>query len=68
VADGLGHFALINGRRCHPLTVLDDHSRFFLSFAELKIFGRAVLSTSPPAGSAIQRLGMASLNRNVKGY
>ncbi len=26
--DFKGHFALGNGRRCHPLTVLDDHSRF----------------------------------------
>lgn len=27
--DFKGHFALLNGR-CHPLTVLDDHSRFCL--------------------------------------
>jgi transposase InsO family protein len=26
--DFKGHFALVNGKRCHPLTVLDDHSRF----------------------------------------
>lgn len=26
--DFKGHFALANGGRCHPLTVLDDHSRF----------------------------------------
>lgn len=26
--DFKGHFALTNGTRCHPLTVLDDHSRF----------------------------------------
>jgi transposase InsO family protein len=26
--DFKGHFALVDGRRCHPLTVLDDHSRF----------------------------------------
>jgi len=26
--DFKGHFALTSGRRCHPLTVLDDHSRF----------------------------------------
>jgi transposase InsO family protein len=26
--DFKGHLVLINGRRCHPLTVLDDHSRF----------------------------------------
>lgn len=28
--DFKGHFALSTGRRCHPLTVLDDHSRFAL--------------------------------------
>jgi transposase InsO family protein len=29
VADGLkGHFPLLSHSRCHPLTVLDDHSRF----------------------------------------
>ena len=26
--DFKGHFALTNGGRCHPLTVLDDHSRY----------------------------------------
>ena len=26
--DFKGHFAMKNGKRCHPLTVLDDHSRF----------------------------------------
>jgi len=28
--DFKGHFPLFNGARCHPLTVLDDHSRFSL--------------------------------------
>jgi transposase InsO family protein len=28
--DFKGHFAMINGERCHPLTILDDHSRFCL--------------------------------------
>jgi transposase InsO family protein len=28
--DFKGHFALADGRRCHPLTVLDDHARFAL--------------------------------------
>jgi transposase InsO family protein len=28
--DFKGHFAMTNGQRCHPLTVLDDHSRFSL--------------------------------------
>lgn len=28
--DFKGHFAVVGGERCHPLTVLDDHSRFAL--------------------------------------
>lgn len=28
--DFKGHFGMVNGGRCHPLTVLDDHSRFSL--------------------------------------
>ena len=28
--DFKGHIAISKGRRCHPLTVLDDHSRFSL--------------------------------------
>lgn len=26
--DFKGHFALLNNKRCHPLTITDDHSRF----------------------------------------
>ncbi|MCL2031377.1 MAG: IS481 family transposase, partial [Oscillospiraceae bacterium] len=29
-ADFKGHFAMLNRQRCHPLTVLDDHSRYCL--------------------------------------
>lgn len=29
--DFKGHFAVTRGGRCHPLTVLDDHSRFVLA-------------------------------------
>jgi len=29
--DFKGHFKLANGKRCHPLTLLDDHSRFVLA-------------------------------------
>lgn len=28
--DFKGHFAIQTGQRCHPLTVLDDHSRFLM--------------------------------------
>ncbi len=31
--DFKGHFALAGGARCHPLTVLDDHSRYNLVLA-----------------------------------
>jgi transposase InsO family protein len=31
--DFKGHFPLLNQQRCHPLTVLDDHSRFSLCLA-----------------------------------
>lgn len=29
--DYKGHFGLVGGGRCHPLTILDDHSRFALA-------------------------------------
>ena len=29
-ADFKGHFAMADGQRCHPLNILDDHSRFNL--------------------------------------
>ena len=29
-ADFKGHFAMADGRRCHPLNIIDDHSRFNL--------------------------------------
>src|SRR5690349_3854953 len=28
--DFKGHFLLRNGQRCHPLTILDDHSRYLI--------------------------------------
>ena len=35
-ADFKGHFAMQNGYRCHPLNILDDHSRFNLCIEALK--------------------------------
>jgi transposase InsO family protein len=29
--DFKGHFAMTDGQRCHPLTVIDDHSRYCIS-------------------------------------
>ena len=34
-ADFKGHFAMGNGQRCHPLTVVDDHSRYCICLAAL---------------------------------
>lgn len=33
--DFKGHFALENGQRCHPLTILDDHSRYSVAIRAL---------------------------------
>lgn len=35
-ADFKGHFAMKNGYRCHPLNILDDHSRFNLCVEALQ--------------------------------
>ena len=35
-ADFKGHFAMGNGHRCHPLNILDDHSRFNLCIEALE--------------------------------
>lgn len=29
--DFKGHFGMTNGKRCHPLTILDDHSRYSIA-------------------------------------
>lgn len=34
-ADFKGHFAMANGYRCHPLNIIDDHSRFNLCIEAL---------------------------------
>jgi transposase InsO family protein len=33
--DFKGHFALVDGTRCHPLTIVDDHSRYALELTAL---------------------------------
>ena len=35
-ADFKGHFAMGNGHRCHPLNIIDDHSRFNLCIEALE--------------------------------
>jgi len=34
-ADFKGHFAMKNGQRCHPLTIVDDYSRFCVCLSAL---------------------------------
>lgn len=54
--DFKGHFGMVDGSRCHPLTVLDDHSRFSLVLEacghERGVLVRSVLS------SAFRRYGL----------
>ena len=33
--DFKGHFGMTNGKRCHPLTILDDHSRYSIALRAL---------------------------------
>jgi transposase InsO family protein len=51
--DFKGHFALADGTRCHPLTVLDDHSRFNL----------ALRACRDERGTTVQRELMALFQR-----
>lgn len=41
--DFKGHFELGNGRRCHPLGVLDDHSRYLLALHACPLQDRATV-------------------------
>ena len=43
--DFLGHFPMGNGERCHPLNILDDHSRYNLCSEALK--GETLESVRP---------------------
>lgn len=51
--DFKGHFALANGQRCHPLTVVDDHSRFAVG---LRACGNEQRETVQPHLTEIFRL------------
>lgn len=56
--DFKGHFALTGQRagRCHPLTVLDDHSRFAICLVACK--GESGAQVQPALTSAFQRYGL----------
>lgn len=41
--DAKGHYPLTPAGRCHPLTVLDDHSRFVIALEALPTLTRAVV-------------------------
>jgi transposase InsO family protein len=54
--DFKGHFALGNGGRCHPLTVVDDHSRYGLVLAACADERRS--SVEPALVAAFRRYGL----------
>ena len=47
--DFKGHFALGDGARCHPLTLLDDHARFLLALIACPNETRPTVQTQPDA-------------------
>ena len=55
-ADFLGHFAMNNGHRCHPLNVVDDCSRFNLCCAPLT--GETFAEVRPHFERAFMEYGM----------
>src|SRR3954447_8502803 len=54
--DFKGHFPLESGRRCHPLTVLDDHSRFLLGLVACP--SEEALTTKEALTSIFRRYGL----------
>lgn len=54
--DFKGHFAMDGGSRCHPLTVLDDHSRYNLVLKACAGESRAVVQ--PLLEEAFRRYGL----------
>ena len=55
-ADFKGHFAMQNGYRCHPLNILDDHSRFSLCVEALK--GETFEDVKPVMERIFQEYGL----------
>ena len=55
-ADFKGNFALANGFRCHPLNILDDHSRFCLCTEALK--NETFLSVKPVFERVFSEFGL----------
>jgi|SRR5215204_5075618 len=54
--DFKGHFALANAQRCHPLTILDDHSRYSLCLRARP--GQTDRDVRPYLEQTFQRYGM----------
>lgn len=55
-ADFKGHFLLENGHRCHPLDIIDDHSRFCLCCAPLR--GETFAEVKPQLIRVFREYGM----------
>jgi transposase InsO family protein len=47
--DAKGHYPLAGGRRCHPLSIVDDHSRFAVG-----LYGLATLHAAPVRAALIE--------------
>ena len=55
-ADYKGHFAMKNGERCHPLNIIDDHSRFSLCCKALR--SETLLEIQPVMIRLFEEYGM----------
>lgn len=54
--DFKGHVALDGGQRCHPLTVIDDHSRFNIVLRACR--GEAYADVQPALEASFRRYGL----------
>jgi len=54
--DFKGHFAMTNGKRCHPLTILDDHSRYSIALRAMDTEKR--IPVQRELTSVFRRLGL----------
>lgn len=58
-ADFKGHFLLENGNRCHPLDIIDDHSRFNLCCAPLQ--GETFAEVKPHMERIFREFGLPKI-------
>lgn len=57
--DFKGHFAMGNGQRCHPLNIVDDHSRFSMCCEALS--GETFAEVQPVLVRLFEQYGMPSV-------